>query len=268
MTVITGKRIFAVITGASRGIGRQIAISLASDVAGDSAFLLLARNVELLESVKKQIQDVNPNVHVAVAKADFAEQESIKGLEELVNSVTNGLTIETRLIFHNAGTIGAVDKPCIEISDPTDWHNYLQSNVVAAVTLNNALYKLFVATSSAPIFVINITSIASVKAIPSFTQYAVGKAAREAYFRNFALEVGSAVRVLSYSPGPVQTDMVEEIGRNSYDAEMRQHFSSPQTVNTPTHRRRLTPEETVSKLIGVIDKNDFENGGRIDFFDA
>jgi NAD(P)-dependent dehydrogenase (short-subunit alcohol dehydrogenase family) len=60
------------------------------------------------------------------------------------------------------------------------------------------------------IFIVNITSLLSVKAYPSFTQYSVGKAAREAYFRGFATENPSC-RVLNYSPGPVDTDMHTEV---------------------------------------------------------
>lgn len=59
---------------------------------------------------------------------------------------------------------------------------------------------------------INLTSLLAVQAFPSFSQYSVGKAAREAYFRSLALE-NKDVKVLSYSPGPVDTDMRGEIAR-------------------------------------------------------
>jgi len=57
---------------------------------------------------------------------------------------------------------------------------------------------------------VNITSLLSHKAYPSFTQYSVGKAAREAYFRAFAAEHPGS-RVLNYSPGPVDTQMHTEV---------------------------------------------------------
>lgn len=117
-----------------------------------------------------------------------------------------------------------------------------------------------------PLFVINITSLCAVLAMPSMAQYSVGKAAREAYFRNFAVE-SSNTRVLSYSPGPVETDMVNEVHDNTYDIELKKKFA-PNAGSSTENRGRLTPMQTVSKLIGIIDKNDFESGSRIDYFDS
>uniref|UniRef100_A0AC35FLC0 Uncharacterized protein n=1 Tax=Panagrolaimus sp. PS1159 TaxID=55785 RepID=A0AC35FLC0_9BILA len=131
--------------------------------------------------------------------------------------------------------------------------NPLSCNCSMAWLIND--YK-----STTPLYVNNI------KWAGCFVKYCVGKAAREAYFRNFALETDS--RVLNYSPGPVETDMITEIGKSSFDPQIREMFSPTSTQSVDTHRKRLSPKETVSKLIAIIDKNEFDNGGRVDYFDS
>uniref|UniRef100_A0AC34RF16 Sepiapterin reductase n=1 Tax=Panagrolaimus sp. JU765 TaxID=591449 RepID=A0AC34RF16_9BILA len=263
--IITGRKIFVIITGASRGIGRQIALSLASDVAGDSAFLLLARNGALLEKVKQEIQELNPTARVATIVADLSVDKPVEQLDELVSSIADGQNAEARLIFHNAGSLGDLSKPAHALGSAEDWHKYLQANFVSMVTLNHQLFQLLNKDDGVPLFVVNVTSLASVMPMPSLTQYCVGKAAREAYFRNLAVEAKN-VRVLNYSPGPVETDMIHEIFDHTYDADFKEKFA-PNAAPSNVHRKRLTPKETVSKLIAILDKNEFESGSRIDYFD-
>lgn len=76
------------VIGASRGIGKQIAISLASDCAQDSAFVLLARNGGLLEQVKTEIMELNPNAKVVALIADFSSDKPIEKLEETIKNLT------------------------------------------------------------------------------------------------------------------------------------------------------------------------------------
>jgi sepiapterin reductase len=138
--------------------------------------------------------------------------------------------------------------------------------------LNNALYNVICKELSRTIVIVNITSLLAIKAFASFTQYSVGKAAREAYFRSFALEHDEAdCRVLQYSPGPVDTEMHAEVHRTTYDETVREHFQNrpkpPTAKPSDLHRRLITPKETVDKLIGILNDNRFENGSRVDFFD-
>jgi len=265
MTVITGKKVFAVITGASRGIGRQISLSIAADVAGGSVFVLLSRNETLLKKVKEEIQELNPGCKVLIIIADFSNLNFLKNLEILKDFAND--SFESRIIFHNAGSLGDLSKKAQELSSEDDWKNYLQSNFISMVILNNRLYELLSRTNEdVPLFVINITSLCAVLPMPSMAQYSIGKAAREAYFRHFAIESVNT-RVLSYSPGPVETDMVNEVYNSTYDTELKKKFA-PNAAPSIENRGRLTPMQTVSKLIGIIDKNDFENGSRIDYFDS
>uniref|UniRef100_A0A914XZE7 Sepiapterin reductase n=1 Tax=Panagrolaimus superbus TaxID=310955 RepID=A0A914XZE7_9BILA len=239
---------------------------MASDCAPESAFVLMARNAQLLEHVKLEITELNPKAKVAVIIADFSSDKPIEKLEEVIKALTHGEQIEAKFIFHNAGTIGDVAKSSSNLTNTQDWHDYLHINLISMIALNCQLYKILSEINDLKTIVVNTTSLAALQPISSFTQYCVGKAAREAYFRNFALETDS--RVLNYSPGPVETDMITEIGKSSFDPQIREMFSPTSTQSTDSHRKRLTPKETVSKLIAIIDKNEFDNGGRVDYFDS
>lgn len=62
-----GQRTFAVITGASQGIGRSIAIEFSRLLGPESTILLLARSLPNLENTKKQILEVNACIYVKVS---------------------------------------------------------------------------------------------------------------------------------------------------------------------------------------------------------
>ena len=140
MTVITGKKVFAVITGASRGIGRQISLSLAADVAGDSVFVLLSRNENLLNKVKEEIQELNPGCRVLILIADFSNLDFLKNLDTVKEFAND--SFETKIIFHNAGSLGNLSKKAQELNSGDDWKDYLQSNFISMVILNNQLYEI------------------------------------------------------------------------------------------------------------------------------
>lgn len=81
-----------------------------------------------------------------------------------------------------------------------------------------------------------------------------GKAAREAYIRALVCE-NPKVRVLNYSPGPVQTDMVVPLANDSHNQAF---FSN--TANL------LTTLQTVTKFVSILKENTFENGATVDYF--
>lgn len=82
-----------------------------------------------------------------------------------------------------------------------------------------------------------------------------GKAARDAFFRSVALEHPD-IRVLNYAPGPVRTEMADTLRTNSF---MQEFFEKDENV--------LKPEDTVAKLVTILDANTFISGSHVDYFD-
>lgn len=77
------------------------------------------------------------------------------------------------LAVHNAGSVGDIHLRSHEMNDVARWHSHLQSNLIAAILLNNAVYNSVadaVNASKTRFVAIDITSLAAIRAGPSWTQ--------------------------------------------------------------------------------------------------
>uniref|UniRef100_F1L6Z5 Sepiapterin reductase n=1 Tax=Ascaris suum TaxID=6253 RepID=F1L6Z5_ASCSU len=263
---LTGRKVFSLITGASRGIGREIAVQLSKKVANGSSFLITARDATRLEQLKTELLKNNCEMDVHIVISDLADLNAAS-LAEMENAISAAILKATKfdalLLVHNAGTIGDIKKRASEISSAKDWRDFLQINLIAMIQINNLVLRKVTAEVADDRVIVNITSLFAVKSFPSFSQYSVAKAAREAFFRSLAVE-DSSLRILNYSPGPVQTSMYDDIATNSYDDSIRSSFKAKDGETT---RKALLPEETVTKMISVLEANVYESGARVDFFD-
>lgn len=85
------------------------------------------------------------------------------------------------------------------------------------------------------------------------------------YFRTLALEEKESdplLTVLNYAPGPVQTEMTNEVENNAVASDVREIFKTMRVDKTI-----LQPIDTVNKFIQVIETGDYESGAHIDYYD-
>lgn len=266
--VLSEKRVLAVISGASRGIGKEIAIQMSKKVAPNSAFLLTARNEAGLLQLKQDILNSSEKAQVWIVVCDMGSLngDAIKTFTEVLGEMKESGPFDTALVFHNCGTVGDVSKRGSELNNPEQWHNYLHINLIAMIQFNNLVLSSITKQTARHRLVVNITSLLAIQGFPSLTQYSVGKAAREAFFRGLAVE-DETIKVLNYSPGPVDTAMHDVIAKESFDEKIRSAFSRHDTQSHAVHRATLTTEQTVVKMLKHLEGNKFESGARIDFFD-
>ncbi|VDM28163.1 unnamed protein product [Toxocara canis] len=204
------------------------------------------------------------DIHVVISDAVNLNDANLAEMENAISAaILKAVKFESLVLVHNAGTTGDMTKRAVEISTAKEWHDFLQINLVAMILINNLVLRKITKEVASDRLIVNITSLLAIKSFPSFSQYAVAKAAREAFFRSLAVEDPS-LRILNYSPGPVQTEMYAAIAVNSYDESVRASFKQG---NTDVTRKVLLPEETVAKMFSVLETNAFENGGRVDYFD-
>ncbi|GJQ73468.1 hypothetical protein Trydic_g13827 [Trypoxylus dichotomus] len=70
------------------------------------------------------------------------------------------------------------------------------------------------------------------------------------------------INILTYSPGPVNTAMFNEVIKNAQSAELKTQFKDIKTNNII-----LSTEQTVEKLLKILESGKYKSGGVIDYFD-
>ena len=182
----------ALISGASRGIGRAVALAFVREGA---RVALLARGRTDLEKVAASIEATGGTA--LVLPGDAAEEATAGGA---VESVLAGLgRLDCVVTAQGAGTFGP-----LETSRLADWDAMLRANLTATYLLCRAALPPMLATGRGTI--IAVASLAAVRAIPGCAAYTASKAGVLGLVRSLAAEVrGRGVRVAALSPGAVDT---------------------------------------------------------------
>lgn len=270
------RKTYCLITGASQGIGRQISIEFAQKVGPGSTFLLLARNIDNLNETKRLMEEVSNDINVFVHSFNFYEPVNIELHKIIYQSLDmfskNVDDFDLSIIVHNAGSLGDITESTYDIKNIEKLNSYFMLNFFSVCVLNAEFLKIFDADKRPPnpidlqpyceICIVNITSLCAVKPFASMGYYCVGKASREMFFSVMA-EENKKYSILSYSPGPVKTDMIDEILNNVGDEEVKKMF-----VNMKKDNAILTAEESVKKLVKILGERNFKSGSRVDFYDV
>lgn len=259
----TNKNTFLVVTGASRGIGKKVAIQTSQKLRDPSIVVLLARSITGLEETKAEILKVNPNLRVICESIDLTKPSAEKLHEILFNAMHSicDNKFDLAMIVHNVGTIGNVQQSAKQVDNYEVLQDYYSINVFAPIVLNTQFLKLI--PSSYPRLIVNITSKAAILPMKSCSYYCAGKSAREMYFRVLSEEEkDNKVTVLNYSPGPIDTDMAVDMQANSCDGGMVEYFKNLRDTKTI-----LTTEETTTKLLQILAAGKFSTGAHVDYYD-
>lgn len=254
------KKSIVFITGASKGIGQTIAVEMSRRFNQNSIFVLLARSQDGLDQTKKSISEVDKSITVLTYLIDFSKPD-LKAYSELFANVLDTINttgIEFGYIFHNAGHVGIL-KETTELVDLQAWREYFDLNLFSAILLNNVFLQK-IRTIAPQLVVVNITSLVGRIPFQNMSMYGSGKASRELFFKVLAVEQ-SKVIVLNYSPGPVLTDMFNSICDTAEDPGLRQNFQELRSTKV------LTTDQTVGRLLNILEKGDYKSGDTIDYFD-
>lgn len=249
---------YCVISGASQGIGREIALQFAQKFGSGSEIVLLARSESGLNKTKEMILAINANMIVNVFPIDLTLCD-VNQLKTIIEETHANKDYDNYIIVHNVGSVGDVSEFTSHMLDANKWRSYLDLNLIS-VTLLNSIFLQNVKEVK-PCFVINITSLCGIKPFKSMSYYCVGKAGREMFFKVLA-EENSQLNVLNYSPGPVQTGMIDNITENLGDGEMKKYFQDMKQSGS-----YLTTKQTTDRLIQVLTEQKYKSGDHIDYFD-
>lgn len=194
-TSLKGKT--AIITGASKGVGRATAIALAKEGVHLG---LMARTEKDLQQVAEDIKnEVNPNSNVYIATGDVSKNEQvIDAIDQLKNDLGR-----IDILINNAG-IAKFGK-FLEL-DVSEWEKIIQVNLLGMYYVTRAVLPTMIEQKSGDI--INISSTAGQKGGPVTSAYSASKAGVLGLTESLAMEARKHdIRVTALTPSTIVTDL-------------------------------------------------------------
>ena len=328
-----------VITGASRGIGRAIAIAIADEVKEASCnrptavamltpplhLVLVARSAALLLETASLVDErsggcksektVPLSIVTSCHEMDLSDLDS---LPEKLNQVLEPLASEDYdlcWLINNAGSLGPLGMTSSlcqrgASSSPSsalkELRNAIDLNVTSAMWISSQFTETFLppASTSLPskvrlVRVVNMSSLCAVEPFPTMAVYCAGKSARDMFHSVLAKEHSSKLqtisterndendeklnesindssanffnsttqrvpfKVLNYAPGACDTQMIDILAECPIlNDGLHQYYTSFKKEN-----RLILPEETAKKLIEFLNRDEFESGSHVDYWD-
>jgi NAD(P)-dependent dehydrogenase (short-subunit alcohol dehydrogenase family) len=200
----------ALVTGASRGIGRAVALDLA------------ARGFEVVATMR------NPAAGESLAAEAAAAGTSLR-VERL--DVTDPATITTpegrRVIVNNAG--GEAEPPPFEHTSLDLWRRMFETNVFGLIEVTRQAIPALRASGGGVIC--NVTSSSIFAPVPFYAPYRSSKAAVSAIGESLRTELAPlGIRLVEIMPGPIDTDMLEDSDRPAQAIEYPEYAPMAQKM--------------------------------------
>jgi 3-oxoacyl-[acyl-carrier protein] reductase len=220
----------ALITGASKGIGKAIAIALAKE--GYSVAINFKNDSSDAERVRKECEEYSEDN--ILVQADVSKEDEVSNMLETIQSKYGNLDV----LVNNAGIFDEEDSP----TNVEAFENVYKNNFLSVVLVTK--YSLPMMESGK---IINISSIHGRlgHGRPEASAYAAFKAALENYTKNLAKDVAPKILVNAIAPGRVNTPM--------WGAETPEEQKDLGQIHLI--KRMIEPEEIADGVLFLVKNN-------------
>ncbi|MDD4504688.1 MAG: 3-oxoacyl-[acyl-carrier-protein] reductase [Clostridiaceae bacterium] len=189
----------AIVTGGSRGIGKSIALELASK--GANVVVNCTKSIESAEAVIKEIQAMG--VAGMAVRADVSKSEEV---ENLVNEVLNTFG-SIDILINNAGITR--DNLLIRMTEK-DFDDVISTNLKGAFLCTKSVSRAMIKQKSGKI--INVSSVVGIVGNAGQSNYAAAKAGLIGFTKSMAKELAKrGINVNAVAPGFIETDMTSRL---------------------------------------------------------
>lgn len=256
MTTWNKGKTFLLVTGASRGLGRAFSQELSAGLSPGSTVYLTARCKAGLDETAVELKS---DLDVKTFEVDH-QRAGVQAYRDMMLGLATDF--ESAIIVHNAGSIGVSGglSTVRKCDDKEDIDGYLALNYTSPVLINSAFMTRFADLKR--VTVVNISSLCALEPWQTYGHYCAIKAARDMLFSVLAKEEDN-VRVLSYSPGPVDTQLVQSVLTDTnLHASIRDGYRKMIEDNTI-----LSPKQSAQKLVEILNADTFKSGQHFDYYD-
>jgi 3-oxoacyl-[acyl-carrier protein] reductase len=210
------------VTGASRGIGRSIALALALD--GYSVAGCFSAPSPAAERTADELRDIG--APCLFAECDVRDTNAVEGFVAVAQRELGPLTA----VVNNAAIVR--DNPLV-LMPHEDWHAVLDTNLTGTWNVCRAVVFHFMKRRTGT--VVNLSSIAGIHGNATQTNYAATKAGIIGLSKSLAKEVaGYGIRVNVVAPGFIETDMTRKLAHERREHALEQiplrRFGRPEEV--------------------------------------
>ncbi|MGE0549392.1 MAG: SDR family NAD(P)-dependent oxidoreductase [Kofleriaceae bacterium] len=221
----------ALVTGASRGLGRAVAEALAGRGV---RVAMVARHAGPLNDAVATIRARGGIAHAIVG--DLASRDAI----HRIAGQAQGLVGDIGIAIHNASSLGPTPLRLLLDTECEDLADVLETNLVGPFRLTKILAGAMAIRGDGVI--VHISSDAAVEAYPRWGAYGISKAAQDQLSRILAAELeGTGVRVLAIDPGEMDTAMHAAAIPDADRATLqRPAVVASRIVEILEHRERIT----------------------------
>ncbi len=211
----------AIITGASRGLGKEIALKLAEK---GSKLVLCSRNEKDLLVVKEEISKKN-NVQIIIVKADVTKAKDVENV--FSHAIKRFKKID--ILVNNAGM--NIKKQFFEYSEE-EWDTVMNTNIKAIFLFTKQANKYMKKGK-----IVIISSVAGLFGSKYYSAYCASKHAVEGYTKSIKKEISKNIKIHVFHPYRLKT-----------------HFDKGYKIKSPEHHM-IPPSLYAEYIVSVLEKN-------------